>query len=283
MGAGKNTTTSTQTLPPNVMSDLEGGFGQYTPATRSMEAATTLDPEVYRGDRVAGLTAPQTEGIAALSSLLDSNPFSPARSGVNDLLSGSAIDTAPLSAFNPRVAPQLREALTTAATDATNNIASQFNLSGRFGDNSAFGSGLSRGVTDAIGGILAPVMQRDADRELSVANALLGADASNAGLVNTGANSLMNLLQGEQGLAQNVIGAGGLEQATNQAMLEGNQALVNEQNAVDMTKLNALLSAAGLGSLAPTSATEETTKKAGLLDYLTLGAQLGSSYLGGGE
>jgi hypothetical protein len=86
----------------------------------------------------------------------------------------------------------------------------------------------------------------------------------------------MNLLQGEQGLAQNVIGAGGLEQATNQAMLEGNQALVAEQNAADMTQLNALLSAAGLGSLAPTSTTEETTKKAGLLDYLTLAATAAS-------
>ena len=276
MGAGINTTTSTQTLPPNVMSDLEGGFGQYTPITQSMELAAGIDPEVYRGPRVAGLTAPQTEGIAALSNLLDSNPFSPARSGITNLLSGSAINKEPLSAFNPRVAPQLREALTTAATDATNNIASQFNLSGRFGDNSAFGSGLSRGVTDAIGGILAPVMQRDADRELSVANALLDADARNAGLVNTGANSLINLLQGEQGLAQNVIGAGGLEQATDQAILEGDQAFVAEQNAADMTKLNALLSAAGLGSLAPTSQTNVETKKPGLLDYLTLAATAAS-------
>lgn len=276
MGQGKNTTTSTQTLPPNVMSDLEGGFGQYNPITQTMGLAAGIDPTVYTGDRVAGLSAPQNQGITALSSLLDSNPFSPARSGINDLLSGSAINTEPLSAFNPRVAPQLREALTTAATDATNNIASQFNLSGRFGDNDAFGSGLSRGVTDAIGGILAPVMQRDADRELSVANALLGADASNAGLVNSGANSLMNLLQGEQGLAQNVIGAGGLEQATNQAMLEGNQALVAEQNAADMTQLNALLSAAGLGSLAPTSQTNVETKKPGLLDYLTLAATAAS-------
>ena len=276
MGAGKNTTTSTQTLPPNVMADLEGGFGKYNPITQTMGLAAGIDPTVYTGDRVAGLTAPQTEGIAALSNLLDSNPFSPARSGITNLLSGSAINKEPLSAFNPRVAPQLREALTTAATDATNNIASQFNLSGRFGDNSAFGSGLSRGVTDAIGGILAPVMQRDADRELSVANALLDADARNAGLVSTGANSLVNLLQGEQGLAQNVIGAGGLEQATDQAILEGDQALVAEQNAADMTKLNALLSAAGLGSLAPTSATEETTKKPGLLDYLTLAATAAS-------
>jgi hypothetical protein len=119
-------------------------------------------------------------------------------------------------------------------------------------------------------------MQRDADRELSVANALLGADASNAGLVNTGANSLMNLLQGEQGLAQNVIGAGGLQQATNQAMLEGDQALVAEQNAADMTQLNALLSAAGLGSLAPTSQTNVETKKPGLFDYLTLAASAAS-------
>ena len=279
MGAGKNTTTSTQTLPPEIQDDITGAFGQYSPVTKAVELAAGIDPEVYRGPRVAGLTAPQTEGIAALSNLLDSNPFSPARSGITNLLSGSAINKEPLSAFNPRVAPQLREALTTAATDATNNIASQFNLSGRFGDNSAFGSGLSRGVTDAIGGILAPVMQRDADRELSVANALLDADARNAGLVSTGANTLVNLLQGEQGLAQNVIGAGGLEQATDQAILEGDQALVAEQNAADMTKLNALLSAAGLGSLAPTSQTNVETKKPGLYDYLALGASL----LSGGE
>lgn len=276
MGQGKNTTTSAQTLPPNVMADLEGGFGQYNPITQSMELASGIDPTVYTGDRVAGLTAPQTEGIAALSSLLSTNPFDAAKSGLTNLLSGSAIDTSPLSAFKPSVAPQLTQALNTAATDATNNIASQFNLSGRFGDNSAFGSGLSRGVTDAMGGILAPVMQRDADRELAVANALLDADAQNATLANTGANSLMNLLQGEQGLAQSVIGAGGLEQATNQAMLEGDQALVAEQNAADMTQLNALLSAAGLGSLAPTSQTNVETKKPGLFDYLTLAASAAS-------
>lgn len=278
MGAGKNTTTSTQTLPAEIQDDITGAFGQYSPVTKTAELAAGIDPEVYRGARVAGLTAPQTEGIASLSNLLDSNPFSPARSGVSNLLSGSAINKEPLSAFNPRVAPQLREALTTAATDATNNIASQFNLSGRFGDNDAFGSGLSRGVTDAIGGILAPVMQRDADRELAVANALLDADARNAGLVNTGASSLVNLLQGEQGLAQNVIGAGGVEQATNQAILEGQRALVDEQNAADMTKLNALLSAAGLGSLAPTSTTEVEKKKPGLLDYLTVAASAASAF-----
>ena len=276
MGAGKNTTTSTQTLPPEIQDDITGAFGQYTPATRSMEAATTLDPEVYRGDRVAGLTAPQLEGITFLTNLLSTNPFDAAKSGLTNLLSGSAIDTSPLSAFKASVAPQLTQALNTAATDATNNIASQFNLRGRLGDNSAFGSGLSRGVTDAIGGILAPVMERDADRELSVANALLGADAQNATLANTGANTLASLLSGEAGLAKDVINAGGLEQATNQAMLEGNQALVNAQNAADMTQLNALLSAAGLGSLAPTSATEESTKEPGLLDYLTLAATAAS-------
>jgi hypothetical protein len=223
-----------------------------------------------------------------------------ALSGVN-----TGVDASALSGLNTSTASSLMNALNTAATDASNRVASQFNLGGRVGDNSAFGQSLSRGITDSMGGIMAGAAESDANRALqkalglvdasgaSIDNALtqasglvdaggqgiinalnkgaglVGASKANAGLIDDGIGSLLNLITGQSNLAGDVIDAGGLQQDVAQGDLDAASGLVDDQNNASLMELNALFKAAGLGQLSPTSSTTKSTKNPGFLDFLT--------------
>jgi len=327
MSGGSKTSKTTSQLSPNVQADLEEGFG-LKPITGAITAAQDFNQDVYTGDRNAGLSTGQTSGINSLLSLLNSNPLSSGLTAANSLLSGNAVDnsglynvgtnldtsalsgvgtnvdTSALSGLNTSTSPALMDALKTAASDATNRVASQFNLGGRVGDNSAFGQGVSRGITEGMGGVMAGAAQADADRALrqalglteasgasidnalsqgaslvdasgsSIANALtkgaglVGASEANAGLIDDGIGSLLNLITGKTNLANDVIDAGGLQQGVAQGDLDAASGLVDDQNNASLMQLNALFKAAGLGELSPTSSTTKDTKKLGFFDIL---------------
>lgn len=265
MGRSRNVTANEQTRPTD--DQVVGAFNRTNLFSDILDRADDLNLGTYGGPRVADISGASMGGIDALTNMLSGNPLGNAQNAANTLLGGDAITAS-------SVAPNLENALTTATRDATNRVASDFNLAGRFGDNSAFGSALGRGVTDALGGILAPVMQADANRNLR-------AQTANVDAIRGGIGSLLNVLSGNRALAGDVIDAGGILSANEQARLDANMAMQNEQNANALNELSALLNAAStVGGFLPSTGTTTETRTPGLFDYLTLGADVGSAYFG---
>lgn len=265
MGKSSATTTSQQTRPTD--SQVVDAFANTNLFGDILSAADNLALPTYSGPRVADISDVSMSGINSLADTLSANPLSAVDPAINNLLSGNAVTAAP-------VAPALSTALNTAATDVTNRIGSQFNLAGRVGDNSAFGSSLGRGITDALATILAPAMQQDANRTLR-------ADLANVDAQRGGINSLLSVLSGQQDLASNVIDAGNILTSNEQARLQGDMDMQAEQNANVLNELSALLNAAStVGGFLPSTGTQTRTRTPGLIDYLTLGADVGSAYAG---
>ena len=287
----KNETETQAYLNPAVENDLYGAFSQYNPFTTAMGFGMGYNPDVYTGERVAGFSDNQNSAYDLASSLFGSDYLSGAKNAVGSLLGGNMVDTSQIQSAldGDGVTTQANsQLLQGVANDAINNATSQYALGGRLGSD-AFGQGLGRGVTRAMG----DVMAADADRQLkadlsnqmntgNLLSLLTGADTTNANLVNTGINAAGNLLGMDQSIINSLTGTGGMMQDQGQAELDANMALINDQNASMEQRFNALMALTGAAGYAPTSTTSTETKTPGLFDYITGGLEAYGKMIGGG-
>ena len=287
----KNTTESQAYLNPAIESDLYGAFSTFKPFTTAMDFGMGYNPAVYDGERVAGLTGNQNSAYDLAASLFGSDYLTGAKNAVGGLLGGNMVDTSQIQSYldGDGVTTQANsQLLQGVANDAINNATSQYALGGRLGSD-AFGQGVGRGVTRAMG----DVMAADADRKLkadlsnqmntsNLLSLLTGAETTNANLMNTGINTAGNLLGMDQSIIDSLTGTGSMMQDQGQAELDANMALINDQNASMEQRLNALLALTGSAGHAPTSTTSTETKTPGLLDYFTAGVEAFGSMGGGG-
>lgn len=287
----KNETENQAYLNPAVENDLYGAFAQYNPFTTAMDFGMGYNPAVYDGDRVAGLTGNQTSAYDLASSLFGSDYLTGAKNAVGGLLGGNMVDTSQIQAAldGGGVSTQANsQLLDGVANDAINKATSQYSLGGRLGSD-AFGQGVGRGVTRAMGDVMAADSDRQLKADLSnqmntgnLLSLLTGAETTNANLMNTGINTAGNLLGMDQSIIDSLTGTGSMMQDQDQAGLDANMALLNDQNASMEQKFNALMSLTGAAGYAPTSTTSTETKTPGLLDYFTAGMEAYGKSGGGG-
>jgi hypothetical protein len=100
----------------------------------------------------------------------------------------------------------LRSQLATAASDATNQVNSQFAAAGRDGS-PANSQALARGIMQAEAPIIASQYNQDVANQLSAANALYGAGNSTYGLLNFNQAQANQNLQSGAGLASTALAA----------------------------------------------------------------------------
>ena len=179
--------------------------------------------------------------------------------------------------------PFLQQQIDDAIGGAVDSISSQYARGGRLGSGS-FADSLGAGITSAAAPILAQNLQRDranqlaaaqalgqvsgqeTQQQLNLANSLLGAQQRDLGRDATLANQLTaaseadararlaaigaapGLLGADQALISQAAQLGGLERNLVQAGLDATAAQANQQNILDQNRINALLSAAGMGS-----------------------------------
>jgi len=86
----------------------------------------------------------------------------------------------------------------------------------------------------------------------------------------------------DQSIIDSLTGTGSMMQDQDQAGLDANMALLNDQNASMEQRLNALLALTGSAGYAPTSTTSTETKTPGLFDYFSAGMEALGSMGGGG-
>ena len=193
------------------------------------------------------------------------------------------IATQPLQGMtSAQTTPYLQAAIQNAAEDAAAGITSQFASAGRLGSG-AFGSQLGSGIVSAQAPILAEYAQNEANRQLQAAQALgqvSGADltrqsdlasqmvraqqgdltrqaglagditdASRAGLASRlSAAGMAPQLQQQLLQREGLLGmVGEAQRSMDQAQLSASQQAIAEQNAANQARLNAMLSAAGVG------------------------------------
>lgn len=218
------------------------------------------------------------------------------------------------SMTSAQTTPYLQAAIQNAATAAADGVTSQFATSGRLGSG-AFGNSLGSGIVNAQAPILAEYAQNEANRQLQAAQALgqvsgqdlnrqaqlannmVGANQADlvrqAGLAgdltNASGADLANRMKaaGMSGQMQQQdlqrIGLAGMvgeaQRAMAQAQLTGDQQAIAEANAADQARLNAMLSAAGVGQGTYGQTSTQTAPKSG-----GIGSSLGGigSLLSGG-
>ena len=287
----KNETENQAYLNPAVENDLYGAFAKYNPFTTAMDFGMGYNPAVYDGDRVAGLTGNQMSAYDLASGLFGSDYLTGAKNAVGGLLGGNMVDTSQIQSAldGDGVTTQANsQLLQGVANDAINNATSQYALGGRLGSD-AFGQGVGRGVTRAMG----DVMAADADRQLkadlsnqastnNLLNLLTGANTTNANLVNTGINAAGNLLGMDNSIINALSGTGGMMYGNEADKIAGEMSYVDDMNAADAASLNALGGAAGFVNSAPVSSTTTETKTPGLMDYATMGASILAAPMTGG-
>ena len=279
MSKGSNSTvTNVQQLPPAVQAALNTAYTDFNPFDKAFDAVGAFDPTAAKVG-TASLATGETNAINAANNMLANRPafLGTAQQNLGGLM-GGAVDTSALQnqlgmtadtsllegiaggSTNPFLAAQLENAI----GGAVDNVSSQYARGGRLGSDS-FAGALGAGITGAAAPILAQNLQQDRANQLNAAQSILGAQQANLGRDATLANQLTaaseadartrlaaigaapGLLGADQALISQAAQLGGLSRGVSQAGLDATAAQANQQNILDQNRINAFLSAAGMG------------------------------------
>ena len=209
-GGGTQTVTNVQQLPPALSSALGQAYTDFNPFQKTFEAIGAFNPTATKVG-TAGLSTGELDAIKAAANMLANEPafLGAAKQNLTGLLDPST---------NPLIQTQIDNAI----SGAVNDVSSQYALGGRLGSDS-FADSLGQGITNAA----API----------IANAQLA-----------GLNAVPGLLSADQALISQAAQLGGLVRGVDQAALDATAAQANQQNVLDQNRINALLSASGMGS-----------------------------------
>lgn len=232
---GKTTQKVVQEIPPFLQNQL----------TQTYNLASDIQPAVFAGERVAGFNPLQTlaQQLTADRALAGDPTVQQAQTMLGDTLSGNFLE-------NPFLSNQIDNAISGAVNQAT----SQYALGGRLGSG-AFGTALGAGITGAAAPILANQYEAERSRQMQAAQMA----------PTLAQQDFLNL--------QALSDVGAQQQQMSQAQIGAQQDFINELNAAQMSKLNALATATGL---APSATNSVTTggQKPGTIDTIS---QLGST------
>ena len=212
------TVTNVQQLPPALESALETAYTDFNPFQRAFDAVGNFNP-LAPLQGVSGLTGTEQAAIDAGAGLLSNRPafLDSAATGLNDMISGGGTNNL------------LQTQIDDATSRAVDSVSSQYARGGRLGSDS-FADSLGRGITNAAAPILAQNLQRDQANRLAAISAAPG------------------LLSADQSIINQALALGGLERGIAQAQQDAAFNQLANQNTLDQNQINALLSAAGMGS-----------------------------------
>ena len=243
-GSGRSATTTTTSIPviPEYLQDIQQD---------AFSASRDFSPEVYQGERFAPQNIYETQQIEGLGSFGNtSDNISQYGNTLTNIL-GGGIGSPDLlrQQFNTPIDGQyLDQVINNRLSDVTNNITSQYAMGGRLGSD-AFGTALGRGIGAAVAPTLAQQENLQAQRQDRLAAGITDADRLAAGLQLSAAGQIPQL----QALDLQRLGAlgaaGELERTAGTRPIVGQQQAIMEQNAAEQARLNALLAAAGAGSV----------------------------------
>ena len=284
MGKGSSTVTNVQQLPPSLSSALQDAYTEFNPFQQAFGAINAFVPQAFKVG-TAGLSSGERMAINAAENLLTAKPrfLGEAQQNLGGLMDQgidptalkTIQDIAQTGGTNARLEAQIDDAL----ADVVNNVSSQYALGGRLGSDS-FADSLGEGIGSGIAPILAQNLQRDRALELDAAKSLLAGSEADARTRLAAIGAAPGLLGADQALISQAAQLGGLERNLVQAGLDATAAQANQQNILDQNRINALLSAAGMGS---GLFGQTTTKSGGAPSALSsgLGGAITGASLGG--
>ena len=253
MSKGSNSTvTNVQQLPPAIAGALNTAYDEFNPFQKAFDAVGAFDPTAAKVG-TAGLSSGEDFAIQAANSALRTRP---AFLGTAQQNLGSLMD----QAIDPTALQTIQDIAQTGGTnsllqtqiddaigDVVNNVSSQYALGGRLGSDS-FADSLGEGIGSGIAPILAQNLQRDRALELDAAKSLLAGSEADARTRLAAITAAPGLLGADQALISQAAQLGGLSRGIDQARKDAIAAQANQQNVLDQNRINALLSAAGMGS-----------------------------------
>ena len=249
-GGGNQTVTNVQALPPELAAPLTEAYKNFNPFQQAFNQVGAFDPRAALAG-TAGLSAGEQSAITQSQNLLNTQPafLTSAKQNL-----GGLMDTSGTNEF-------LQRQIDDAIGDTVDRVSSQYALGGRLGSDT-FAEALGEGITSAAAPALA---QNVRDNQRTQLAAISAAPA---------------LLRADQSLISQAAQLGGLARGVDQAALDAIAAQANQQNVLDQNQINALLSAAGMGS---GLFGQTTTKSGGGASALQsgLGGALTGASLGG--
>ena len=251
-GGGNQTVTNVQALPPELAAPLTAAYKDFNPFQQAFNQVGAFDPRAALAG-TAGLSAGEKSAITQAQSLLNTQPafLTSAKQNLGGLMD-QAIDPTALQTIqdiaqtggtNSLLQTQIDDAI----GGAVDRVSSQYALGGRLGSDS-FADSLGEGIGSGIAPILAQNLQRDRALELDAAKSLLAGSEADARTRLAAIGAAPGLLGADQALISQAAQLGGLERNVIQAYLDATAAQANQQNILDQNRINALLSAAGMGS-----------------------------------
>jgi len=245
MSKGRSTSTQTTTQIPVIPEYLQKA------QDAAFSAAQGFQPQVYQGARFAPQNVYETQQIENLAALgSDMSGFNQYSNLIGGIV-GGGIGSPDLLRREYEAdygGGYLDQVIRDRLADVTGDITSQYSRAGRYGS-AAFGDAFGRGIGTAIAPIIAQQENIEAGRRAQLAAGITDAERMAAGLELTAASQIPEI----QSMRLRGIGATGaageLERAMQSRDILGEQQRIAEQTTADQARLNALLAAAGAGTV----------------------------------
>jgi len=245
MSKGRSTSTQTTTQIPVIPEYLQEA------QDAAFSAAQGFQPQVYQGARFAPQNVYETQQIEGLGAFGGDMDRVGQYGGAISSILGGGIGSPDLLRQQYEAdygGGYLDQVISDRLADVTGDITSQYSRAGRLGSD-AFGTALGRGIGSSIAPILAQQENIEAQRRAGLAAGITDAERMAAGLQLQAAGQIPQV----QALDLQRLGAlgaaGELERTMATRDIVAQQQAIAEQTAADQARLNALLAAAGAGTV----------------------------------
>ena len=272
----KGTRQSTQTTSTQIPQYLQDAQQQV------FDSAEAFDPQIYTGDRYAAENPYETQTMESLYNFGNEPGLAPdIQNTISGLLGGNVGNSDMLrEQYGRDMSSQyFDQMINDRIAQQTNDITSQYAQGGRLGSD-AFGNALGQGIGSSIAPLLADNEYKDAQRQMQLAGAISDTDRMAAGLQLQAAGVAPTAQQMYMQQIAAMEQAGNQQRSLDMMPIAAQQSLLSDQNAIETAKLNALLSAAGVGNV-PTTQTvtgQEGREQMGLGSSLLNSAVLAKSF-----
>lgn len=274
MSKGSSPSVSTQTTTiPQYLQDAQ---------QKVFDSANAFDPQLYTGDRFAAENPYETQTMESLYNFGNQPGLAPdIQNTISGLLGGNVGNSDMLrEQYDRDMSSQyFDQMINDRIAQQTNDITSQYAQGGRLGSD-AFGNALGQGIGSSVAPLLADNEYKDSQRQMQLAGAISDTDRMAAGLQLQAANVAPNVQAMDMQRIAAMEQAGNQQRAMDMMPIAAEQSLLSDQNAIETAKLNALLSAAGVGNV-PTTQTvtgQESRDQMGLGSSLLNSAVLADSF-----
>lgn len=243
MSKGRSTTTTTQ-MP--IIPDYLQGMQQ-----EAFTAAREFSPEVFQGARFAPQNPFEAQQIQALSDF-GGNAANVGQFGetISNIIGGGIGGSDLLrQRFDTPIDSQfLNQAINNRIADVTDSVTSQYARANRLGSD-AFGDALGRGIGIAIAPTLAQQENIDAQRRDRLAAQIPAADIAGSQLQLRAAAQLPTVSALDLQRIGATGAAGELQRTADTRPIVADLQRIEQENLAEQARLNALLAAAGAGTV----------------------------------